>query len=241
MIYVTGDTHGIIDSYKLYMGQFPLQKELTRDDLLIIAGDFGGVWDGGTNDKKVQDFHNEKNYTTLFVSGNHENFTLLETYPVEEWNGGKVHRISDNILHLINGEIFEINGTSIFVMGGATSLDKKFRVEGETWWPDEEPSEETFARALNNLEQHGNKVDYIISHTCPESVRKQYLEVYPGFVDYESGVEKFLDKIKDTVDYKYWYFGHIHIDKNVPESRARILYNDIVELGDIKKISPRKK
>ena len=40
-IYVTGDTHIPIDISKLNMREFPEQKELTREDYVIILGDFG--------------------------------------------------------------------------------------------------------------------------------------------------------------------------------------------------------
>ena len=41
MIYVTGDTHANIDIEKLNTTKFPQQKTLTKDDYLIICGDFG--------------------------------------------------------------------------------------------------------------------------------------------------------------------------------------------------------
>ena len=50
MIYVTGDTHGQIDISKLFPGSFPDGKGLTRDDYMIICGDFGGVWFGDERD-----------------------------------------------------------------------------------------------------------------------------------------------------------------------------------------------
>ena len=44
MIYVTGDTHGGFLE-RLSVSAFPEQKEMTRNDFVIILGDFGGVWD----------------------------------------------------------------------------------------------------------------------------------------------------------------------------------------------------
>ncbi|MBR1854730.1 MAG: hypothetical protein IJ794_16560 [Lachnospiraceae bacterium] len=43
-IFVTGDTHGDMDIRKLNQRNFPAQRELTKEDYLIIAGDFGNVW-----------------------------------------------------------------------------------------------------------------------------------------------------------------------------------------------------
>ena len=73
MIYITGDTHGNHDIAKLFPGSFPDGKTLTRDDYVIIAGDFGGVWFGDKRDDITLDFYEEKKYTVLFVDGNHEN------------------------------------------------------------------------------------------------------------------------------------------------------------------------
>ena len=203
---------------------------LSRRDVLIIAGDFGGVWTGSQKDDRVLDFHEEKNYTTLFVGGNHENYAALYSYPVEMWMGGKVHRVRDHVLHLMNGQIFEIEGKSFFVMGGATSVDKMLREPYVTWWPQEEPSAAEFDEALKNLARVDFKVDYIITHTCPEMVRKGMFVTYEGFIDYESGVEKFLDKIILKAEYTKWFAGHIHIDREFDKYKMRILYNSVIKL-----------
>lgn len=44
-------------------------------------------------------------------------------YPVAEWHGGKVHRIRPHVLHLMRGQIFELEGCRFFTMGGAKSHD----------------------------------------------------------------------------------------------------------------------
>ena len=44
MIYITGDTHG---DFRRFDGVcFPEQKQMTKDDYVIVCGDFGGIWDG---------------------------------------------------------------------------------------------------------------------------------------------------------------------------------------------------
>jgi predicted phosphodiesterase len=43
MIYITGDTHGSHDISKLNTTNFPQQKQLDKEDYLIITGDFGCV------------------------------------------------------------------------------------------------------------------------------------------------------------------------------------------------------
>lgn len=230
MIFVTGDTHRTLDIDKINEENFPEQKLLTRDDYLIIAGDFGGVWTGDEADDEVLSIHNDRNYTTLFVGGNHENFDSIYSYPIEEWNGGKIHRIRDNVIHLMNGQVFNIEGRKFFIMGGATSVDKVWREEGVSWWPQEEPGEEEFKEAFDNLARAQNKVDYIITHTLPEKVRNKVFSVYSDFLNYDSGVEKFLNLIIENIYYDKWFSGHIHVDREFPEYKIRILYNGIVKL-----------
>ena len=92
MIYITGDCHGKFERFNASI--FSEQNEMTKDDYVIICGDFGGVWNKDEESKMetmVLDWLDCKPFTTLFVSENHENFDRLMTYPVEEWYGGKVH------------------------------------------------------------------------------------------------------------------------------------------------------
>ena len=45
MIYVTGDCHQ--DFRRFNARNFPEQREMTKEDYVIICGDFGGVWNKG--------------------------------------------------------------------------------------------------------------------------------------------------------------------------------------------------
>lgn len=116
MIFITGDTHG--DFTRFSSENFPEQKDMTKEDFVIICGDFGGVWDGSRRERYWLDWLEDKPFTTLFVSGNHENYDLLAGYPVEHWHGGKVQPIRASLLHLTRGQFFQIGGKRIFTMGG---------------------------------------------------------------------------------------------------------------------------
>ena len=89
MIYITGDCHS--DFVRFSKENFPEQIVMTKDDYVIICGDFGGVWDVDEESKREtwwRDWLEGRSFTTLFVDGNHENFDRLYAYPVEEWNSG---------------------------------------------------------------------------------------------------------------------------------------------------------
>ena len=120
-IFMTGDTHG--DFSRLRPVAFREQGGLTKDDYLIICGDFGGVWDGSEIEQQWLDWLEDRSFTTLFVSGNHENYDLLRSYPTSVWHGGLVQPIRPSVLHLMRGQLYEICGKKIFTMGGASSHD----------------------------------------------------------------------------------------------------------------------
>ena len=231
MIYITGDTHGTNDFAKLLA--FPGREKLTKDDYLIVAGDFGGVWYGGSLDEDTQNLYESMPFTVLFVDGNHENFNLLNTYPVEEWHGGKIHRIKEHVLHLMRGQIFEIEGKTFFTFGGGVSIDKIYRTPGRSWWPEEEPSWAECEEALSNLEAHGNRVDYIITHACPQKVMRSRLCKIQRMMMVDCAAEKFLDTILETVTYDKWFFGHYHLDAELKENKMRALYNDVVKIREM--------
>lgn len=48
-IYITGDSHG--DFQRFGSKYFPQQKEMSWEDYVVIAGDFGGLWDGSQKDQ----------------------------------------------------------------------------------------------------------------------------------------------------------------------------------------------
>ena len=78
MIYITGDCHQDFERFNIDV--FPEQKEMTKDDCVIICGDFGGVWnrnEESSREAKLMDWLENRPFTTLFVDGNHENFDRL--------------------------------------------------------------------------------------------------------------------------------------------------------------------
>lgn len=224
MIYITGDTHIPVDIQKLSTNRFPEQKEMTKNDYVIICGDFGGVWDGSNEEKYWLKWLKSKNFTTLFIDGNHENFDMLYNLPVVEFGGSYVHKIDDGIYHLLRGEVYNISNKNFFVFGGASSHDKEYRTEGKNWWKNELPNDAEYKNAIKNLKNNNFKFDYVITHSAPTSVQK---EIAP---DYEiNQLTEFLENLKNNITCKKWFFGHYHKDIELSPT-FRAIYNVIVRL-----------
>lgn len=247
MIYATGDIHGDVRRFSTDI--FPEQREMTKDDYVIILGDFGLVWDWRGESKEEKhwlDWLNEKSFTTLFICGNHENFDRLYSYPVSRWNGGKVHYIRPSVIHLMRGQMFHIEGLNFFTFGGASSHDisdgvlepddprvkawkknvhKLFRVNKRSWWKQELPSDEEMEEGLKTLEEYDNRTDFILTHCCAASTNAVI-----GQGVYEQDVfTRYLQRIKEENEYKKWLFGHYHINQQINDQEI-CLYEQIVRI-----------
>lgn len=222
-ILVTGDLHQSIDIGKLSSRRFPYGNELTKDDILIVCGDVGLVWDGSEQDKYWQNWLNDKPWTTLCAPGNHENFDLIEKYPISTFCGGAARQIKDSIWYAEFGEIFTLNNKKFLFCGKADSHDKEYRTEGVSWWAQERIIKADVEHALENLKKVDNKVDFIISHTGGTEVNSML-----GFTPTES--DKMLDSVLANAVFEKHYCGHYHVD--MPLINHRILYDDIIELRE---------
>lgn len=254
VIWITGDIHG--DPTRFITENFPEQKEMTREDYVVICGDFGLVWDKqeSKTEKHWLDWLEDKPFTTLFIDGNHENFDRLDCNSVKAWGGGFVNEIRPHVLRLRRGEVFVIADNKFFTFGGASSHDirdgildpgdfkteeefrrtwkqwdkerKLFRVKGYSWWPQELPSEEEMHNGIRNLEKHNWKVDYIITHSPSASVIALL-----GHGLYEQDVlTRYLEEIRCKTEYKRMISGHIHVDKQVNDKDI-LLYEQIIRIA----------
>lgn len=228
MVFVTGDTHlsyFMKDAGKLFKRRkgFPIPA-LQRTDYLIVLGDFSLFWSKKSifnkeNIRKVQ----ELPYTLLFLDGNHENFDWLEEFPIVERFGGKVQVCGENIVHLMRGEVYEIQGKTFFVCGGAMSHDIELRQPYTTWWPQEQVSAEEERNACRNLDQAGT-IDFILTHTCPDTIVQEMF----GKVPSRNATERFLSKVAERLPDMPWYFGHHHEDKDW--GRFHAMYNRVLRI-----------
>lgn len=224
MIYITGDVHGNIDFEKLHALE---DFDISYKDTLIILGDAGICW-SKYQDEIVANLYKKFKITVIFIDGNHENFDILNSYPVVKYKGAKMHKISDHIYHVLRGEIMELEGYSFLCLGGACSTDKAFRKEGLSWWKDEEITLSDVENAKKNLKRYDFIVDFVLTH-CVDSYT---LEKYTS---YEKDVSTdMLNFIDEMVAYKIWFYGHYHDDRNVGFSKY-CLYESIICLNNIAK------
>lgn len=210
LIRVTGDTHGEHGRF-IYAHN---NKEWDEKDIIIVCGDFGYIFRNNEEEKKFLDEIENWPYTFCFVDGNHENFAVINSLPVETWNGGKVHKVKNNVYHLMRGQVFQIEGKKIFTFGGAYSMDRIFRTLNRSYWEEEIPNGKEYKEAVENLRKHDNKVDYILTHTAP---REMILRM--GFTPHDRELELagFLEFLMHEIEHKHWFCGHWHKDLDLSD------------------------
>ena len=221
--FLKGDIHGNLFEIIDFINRFNLGK----NDNIIILGDCGIAWrkdkkDLAQNIKLWNECGNE--VKLYFIDGNHENFNILNSLPIEN-NMGK---IADNIYHLRRGQVYEFENKKILVCGGADSIDKYRRIENFTWWKEEAISQET----IDDIP--AGHYDYVLTHCCPRSVFEKnriYLSTLQ-FLDenkIKHSSEDMLEQLKSKITFDHWFFAHYHINRNLDE-KFTCLFEDFREV-----------
>ena len=127
-------------------------------DVILHLGDFGYTFDADFM-TGVEEALADADLPLLFVDGNHEDFDHLYAWPVAE-NG--LRRLTDHVWHLPRGLRWTWAGIRFLALGGATSVDRRHRVPGSSWWPQEAITTADAARAIA-----GGPADVLLTHDCP--------------------------------------------------------------------------
>lgn len=230
MIYITGDKHGSLQSIL----EFTDRNHTTVDDVLIILGDAGYNYYCDSRDRRRKQAISLLPITLFCVHGNHEKRPYdIPTYKEVEFHGGIAYMEEEypNLYFAKDAEVYNFNGNSCIVIGGAYSVDKYFRMSmGYQWFSNEQPDEDVKNAVFSALFKRGNEIDVILSHTCPQ--KYEPVEMYLGNIDQstvDKSTEEFLDGLEDAVAYKRWYCGHWHTDKEV--NKIKFMYHGIEEFN----------
>ena len=222
MIYITGDTHRDFSRLK--------SLSFNKNDMLIVLGDAGINYLLNEEDRKVKEVLNSLGIKLFCIRGNHEERPEnIGSYKEVEKFDGKVFMEDEypNLIFAKDGEIYNIDGTKVLVIGGAYSVDKEMRIKyGYGWFEDEQLSWDEMDKILKKVK--GKSFDVVMSHTCPYKYEPR--EVFISGLDEEKvdrSMEHFLDKVEESVQYDKWYCGHFHTEKEI--DKMEFMYESIKE------------
>lgn len=210
MIYITGDTHRDFSRF------YKLKKD--SDNMLIVLGDVGINYYLYEEDKNCKESLKKLKLKLFCVRGNHEERPEnISTYKEVEMFCGKVFIEEEypNLIFAKDGEIYNIDGKKILVIGGAYSVDKQYRLlHGYKWFKDEQLTKKEMDTILEKVK--GKHFDIVLTHTCPYKYEPR--EVFMQGLDQskvDKSMEHFLDEIEENISYDKWYCGHYHTEKQV--------------------------
>ncbi|MDR1410552.1 MAG: metallophosphoesterase [Oscillospiraceae bacterium] len=220
MVYVTGDMHGIQERFAA-----PALRKLKKSDFLLVCGDFGFIWDGGKDEASFLKKIGNKKYTVAFVDGSHENFDLLDKYPLEEWGGAQARHINGNLWHLVRGQVYDLGGERVFAMGGGENTDFDTQTSSSNEWTGREmPTDDELRFGAANLKAAGNAVEYIVTHEPPMKL-KEFLGLRQKGETRVTGLNTYLEELSHAVTFTRWFFGSLHLDKHVSGTYAAVFQN----------------
>lgn len=214
-ITIVGDSHGNTDWLLNVIDQ--------STDCIVQLGDFG-YWG---ESKQAQRYLNDissalvnQNKSLYFVDGNHENFDSLDQ--VDKYNRRTAEgfvEVKPNLYHVTRGLDWNWYGKTFAAMGGARSIDQKYRTPGVSWWIQEQI---TFEQMQSIADK--KPVDYLFTHDAPSCIPMQ-------LGDYlESTMHRAqLDKVGAIFQPKMWFHGHYHRYLEY-EFRHRNSYSQVVGL-----------
>ena len=227
MIFFTGDIHGNVNG----VADFINKVHPTMEDVIVLLGDVGANYYNGRKDYLMKQWLNDSGTRFLCIHGNHEMRPVnISGYIETEWCGGKgwLQPEYPNLIFAKDGEIYTMNGLRYLVIGGAYSVDKYYRLSrGWSWWPDEQPSDETKRQVEALLARRGWQMPVVLTHTCP--LRYKPLEALKPDLDQSTvdcTTELWMDAIESRLRYDHWFCGHFHTDKQI--DNLQILFQTFV-------------
>ena len=216
---LTGDLHASPEELQFLRPRYLKEKygSKAENTIIVILGDGGFLWHNdpysdfnGELINTLNSWLKELNSTCIVVPGNHENYKRIYFLPkvhLKEKNfEGDFREISSWIKYTERFREYTFEDKSFLVLGGARSLDKIYRHEGE-WFPDETFSSEEKDRIISLIKD--NEYDYVLAHTCPDYIVRQIFET----VNYRDSNAEFFNRVMTYIYPKAWFFGHFHPEK----------------------------
>ena len=181
-------------------------KELGKEDVIILLGDVGLNYFGADKDREnkkiLADFPNY----FLCIHGNHEERPYhIQTYRTQIRRGGEVYYEPEypNILFAKDGKIYNFNGKKVMPIGGAYSIDKYYRIRnGLPWFETEQPDEAIKKYVEQKLDKVNWQLDIVLSHTVPIECEPVWAFI-PGLDQstVDKSTEKWLQYIYDNLKF----------------------------------------
>lgn len=247
---IRGDTHGTFT----WMMDGCLNNYIPEETAIIILGDAGFDFYLNHTDERKKREVDARGYYIYFLRGNHEQRpSFIPKYELihDDEVCGPVYCDPQfpHIRAFIDYGLYQIKGYTCFIIGGAYSVDKQWRLmragnlTEETnipkktgWFNGEQLTKEEMTDCMQKAKLFtatGKVVDFVFTHTCPTTF--QPTDMFLNFIDQSTvdhSMEDFLEEIRKVLKWEIWCFGHFHADR-IEFPHVEQFFNDIEEIDDI--------
>jgi UDP-2,3-diacylglucosamine pyrophosphatase LpxH len=220
-IILVGDVHGW---YGLLIRRIRTHHE---NSYIIQVGDFG-LLNPDPNEEHILTALNNtlenKNCFLYVVRGNHD-------FPARFNQPEKFQDNFSNIAFLPDYTELTLLGKKILLIGGAISIDRKYRELNVSYWQDENVS-------YNPDFSYKPDYDLVVTHSCP--LKFDFKKCFSNIANFLANDENLmqdmidertvLDKIYEKTKPKHWIFGHYHESKS--SSFEETKFRCLAELED---------
>lgn len=250
-VVVSGDIHG---DFTQLVYKCCVQYGMT-DTLIVVVGDCGfgferpGYYEALYN--KCSKRLSKANNWLAFIRGNHDNPAYFNLQPIrhKRW------------MTLPDYSVVEACGHTILCVGGATSVDRMWRISDKNfhppnpeeplvpnvYWRDESPF---FDKEKLAIIDESCAIDAVITHTSPSFCE---LSSHQGLHDWALRDEDLLDDVKherkvmDSLythlrerkhPLRHWCYGHFHQSWHAEIDGVLFNMLDIMELKELTPLNP---
>ena len=198
---IIGDVHGKLEEYRRLTthSEYSVSLGEMGFDLVPLVGMYCKDLDG---DKHI------------IVPGNHDNYNVIQ--------GLTTFRVNPGYGKFLEGPLGDVNA---YYVRGAASIDKAYRTEGRSWWPEEELSSTALLDAVEWYT--ACEPDIMITHTAPDFIVEEHL-LTRGQTKYNFRTEQALESMHGFHAPKVWVFGHFHLTKTF-----KVKGTTFVSLGEL--------
>jgi hypothetical protein len=209
-IVIMGDIHADFGALNRFVNK-------KKPDIILQCGDFGW-WPHRHLVERISRNHFFDQYAiklqgTCFYwcDGNHENHDDLQQR-VRLAQGAPIEIPVPGCFYMRRGSVLTLpDGRNVLFFGGAMSTDQEGRVEGDSWWAAEVPTQTDLDYARAQLAAHGGRVDIVISHTAPLAFLRQLPKKEIDLDRFNDPTVGLLDTILVEFRPTSWFFGHFHL------------------------------
>lgn len=201
-----------------------IEKLDIKDCILISVGD----WGYGFSFSPTRDYENQKVLNEFFVERNIQCYVIRGNHDDPCAFKGKSRIVFSNLEFLEDYTTKELNGEKFLFIGGAVSIDRRYRKEGIDYWIDE-----IFKLDESKIQE----CDVLVTHSAPSWIGPFDKDGLSGWCKNDPTLwnecvteRKAHDRLFKLAKPKKSYHGHFHTSTVVDfdDCWARIL--DIFEI-----------